>query len=395
MKITFLQDDFPPRSFGGAGISVYELSLKLRKMGHEISIITTCRDKKEAGRYDKEGLVVFRIYSNYHPRWRAFVSLNNRKVIKEVEKILAVLRPDVIHANNVHEHLSYRSLKIAKKYAPLLVTFRDTMAFTYGKLESEKYLRTKNPHVSVFDNIRQAGKRWNPLRNSIIRRYLHCADCLVAISQSLKEALEQNGIKPIKVIYNGIDPEEWSSKEAAAVSFKNKHSLSDRKLIFFNGRLSAAKGAESVWKSFEIVRASVPKAALLVAGVGETKGRDGIIFTGWLSREEMKVAYAASDVVLMPSLYLDPFGRVNIEAMASKKAVIGTCYGGTPEIVQDGVTGYVVDPRHHERMAERIIDLLQNPGKANTFGEAGYERMATRFNLNQKAAEYEALYKEL
>ena len=120
-----------------------------------------------------------------------------------------------------------------------------------------------------------------------------------------------------------------------------------------------------------------------------------LIFTGWIWGEDVRISYAVSDVVLMPSICFDAFGRVNIEAMAAHKPVIGTCYGGTPEIVIDGVTGYIVNPRYPEEIAEKALDLLQNPEKAQKFGKAGYERVVVEFNQQDKVREYIAVYETL
>ena len=141
MKIVFLQDDFPPQSFGGAGISTYELAVGMKKAGHEIFVITTCRKRSESGETDYHGLKVFKIASDYHERWRAYVSLYNRPVVCQVEELLKRIRPDVVHANNIHFYLSYHCLKVAKQYARAVVfTARDTMLFSYGKLETKRYL---------------------------------------------------------------------------------------------------------------------------------------------------------------------------------------------------------------------------------------------------------------
>jgi glycosyltransferase involved in cell wall biosynthesis len=396
MKILFLQDDFPPQSFGGAGISTYELALGMKEAGHDVSVITTCRKASEAGEFNQEGLHIFRIWSDYPARWRSYVSINNRGVVKRVEEIFRKLKPDVVHANNIHAHISYASLKAARKYVPAVIfTARDAMTFAYEKLATPRYLKYFDARVTWLDNLRQAGKRWNPLRNFFIRRYLKYAHKIFAISRSLKDALEKNGIKNAEVIYNGINVEAWRVDEVKVKEFKEKFNLNDKKVIFYNGRLSVLKGSEVVLKMFKKVKSSLPETVLLIAGIGESNSEENIVFTGWLDREDMKVAYAVSDIVLMPSICLDAFGRVNIEAMASKKPVVGTCYGGTPEIVEDGVTGYIVNPLYPEQIAEKTLELLKNPGKAKQFGEAGYERAKTHFNLEDKAKEYISVYKSL
>ncbi|MEK7567340.1 MAG: glycosyltransferase family 4 protein [Patescibacteria group bacterium] len=405
MKIVFLQDDFPPQSFGGAGISTFELALGMKNAGHDIFVITTCRKQGDAGESDYQGLKIFKILSNYHPRWRAYLSIYNRPVIKEVEKILEKIKPDIVHANNIHFYLSYCTLQVAKKYSKaVVITLRDAMSICYGKLETKQYLENFNCRTTWRDHISQARKRWNPFRNFFIKRYLKYASKIFAISKSLQNALFQNGIKNVDVIYNGINVREWNVEANAVTQFQSKYDLHAKKVLLFSGRLGASKGGAKALEALVIIVREIPDVVLLVAGSVDEYARvmkeyarrlnveKNLIFTGWIEREEIKVAYAVSDIVLMPSVYLDAFGRVNIEAMASRKPVVGTCYGGTPEIVVDGVTGYIVNPCYPERIAEKIIELLKNPKMAEEFGDAGYERVKTHFNLERSVEQHLSQY---
>jgi len=83
-----------------------------------------------------------------------------------------------------------------------------------------------------------------------------------------------------------------------------------------------------------------------------------------------------------------------LEAMACQKPVVATCYGGSPEIVQDNITGFIVNPLDEELMAKKIIDLLKNSEKAKQFGEAGYERIKKHFNLESQIAQTIHWYQE-
>ncbi len=408
MKIVFLQDDFPPLSFGGAGISTYELARGMQKCGHEVFVITTCRKGSDAGVVEYHGIKIHKIASDYNPRWRAYVSVYNVPVVRQVEQLLKEIKPDVVHISNVHYYLSYRTLAVAKKYAKVVVfTARDTMTICYGKLGTKRYLESFDSRTTWRDHLGQAKKRWNPLLNFFIKRYLACADALFAISKSLQEAMKRNGIQNVEVIYNGIDLNEWNVTVDAVQEFKTKHALGDKKILFFGGRLSEAKGGLKALEALTHIVKVIPNAVLLIAGSVDTYAQamkayaqkfgigENLVFTGWIEREEIKVAYATADVVLMPSIYLDPFGRINIEAMASKKPVVGTCYGGTPEIIVDGVTGYIVNPLYPNEIAEKSIDLLKNPEKAKQFGEAGYTRARQNFNLEDKVKEYILCYTKL
>ena len=88
MKILFLSDDFPPNSFGGAGISTYDLALGMKKAGHEVFVVTTCRQNTEAGEIKYNGLKIFKIASDYPERWRAYKGLYNKPVVAKVGEIL-------------------------------------------------------------------------------------------------------------------------------------------------------------------------------------------------------------------------------------------------------------------------------------------------------------------
>lgn len=407
MKILFLSDDFPPASFGGAGISTYELAHGMKKAGHEVFVITTCRYKNEAGRSDYHGLTVFKIASDYPAKWRSYVSLYNRPVVRKVEELLKKMQPDVVHANNIHFHLSFASLKIAKKYAKTVVfTARDTMTVCYGKLNTKHYLKNLDARTTWLDHVRQAKKRWNPLRNFFIKKYLQYATKIFSVSDALRNALAQNGISGVETMHTGIDVATQQVSTDAVAKFRKYYALENKKVILFAGRLSAKKGGAVALETLAEVNKEVP-TVLLVAGIideyahimremaTELGIEKQLIFTGWIEREDVKSVYAVADIVLVPSMYLDPFPRMVIEAMASGKPVIGTCYGGAPEIIVDGVTGYIVNPFNVEETAQKTLDLLKNPKKAEEFGRAGHERAKTNFNLEDKVKEYIVVYESL
>jgi len=110
-----------------------------------------------------------------------------------------------------------------------------------------------------------------------------------------------------------------------------------------------------------------------------------VIFTGWLEGEDLIVAYNGIDVCVSPSICFEAFGMTNLEAMASKKPVVSTYFGGPKEVVVDGKTGYLVNPYKITLMAKKILDLLENPEKAKKFGEAGHQRAEKFFSLKKQS----------
>lgn len=396
MRVVFLTDDFPPTSFGGAGISTYELARGVQKAGYEVSVVTTCRKASEAGEFDYEGLRVIRLQSDYHERWRAWVSLYNPRVVRQVEKILKELQPDVVHANNIHFYLSYYCLPLAKRYAKTVVwTARDAMAISYGKLNTKNYLEHLDARLTWRDHLRQVRMRYNPLRNWLVRRYLRSADARLSVSDALRDALEVNGVRPVETLHTGMDTGAWQVSSTAVVTFCKKFGLEGKQVILFGGRLSAGKGQGQAQGAARLVRERLPKAVLLVMGGTRQEGHAGVIQTGWITGEEKRAAYGASALVWVPSVYLDPLPRMALEAQAAGKPVIATKFGGAPELVVDGETGYVVNPLVPEEIASKTLDLLQHPEQAAFMGRAGLARVQTEFNLDTQVAKLIALYEKL
>lgn len=414
MKIVILSDDFPPKSYGGAGIVAFEQARELVRVGHEVVVITTTQEAEDAGRILFEGMAVHRLYTKYHERFRAYRSLYNPQVVALVKMILGEVHPDVVHAHNIHYYLSYHCLKLAKQGgASVFMTAHDVMLFHYGKLvefidhDDLSCPKEFNYKISPFQQLAKYKKRYNPFRNIIIKYYLQYVDRIFAVSEALKEALRQNGIMNVVVVNNGVDVDAWQSQDSDIELFKKGHDLNSKKIILFGGRLSAAKGGHQALLALEQVIKSVPNAVLLIMGgqnaytnevqnVAREKGiEDHLVFTGWIAGADLRAAYHACDILVMPSMCFDTFGMVCLEAMACKKAVIATCFGGPREVVVDGVTGYIVNPLNIAHFSEKIVDLLTNSSEAQAFGEAGYARAKKFFSLSEKVKECVAIYDEV
>lgn len=390
MKIVILQDDFPPDSNGGAGVVAASLARALQERGHAVYVITTTRTLEQVGTGEWEGVPVYRIYSNYHERWRAWRSLYNPRVVREVSRLLALWRPDVVHAHNVHYHLSYASLRRAKRGgAKVFLTAHDTMLISYGKIEEP---------LSWWRTVWHERLRYNPFRSFYIKRALTYVDGISAVSKALADALAQGGITDVKVIRNGIDRQLWEVSPEAVKTFLQEHTLIGRAVLLFGGRISAYKGGDALLSALPAIREAQPRATLLLVGkdneyVKALKVRaenlgfsDAIVSTGWLSGEALRAAYHAASAVVVPSVYLDPLPTVVLEAMACSKPVVGSCLGGIPEMVVDGETGYLVDPRDAELFARRVAEVLGDTALQHTLGQNGYDRIGTHFSLEKQVS---------
>jgi len=114
MKILFLSDDFPPESFGGAGLMAFILAGGLKERGHELSVITTVQDKSKEGVMEYEGVKLYRIYSSYHRIFVNYLSLYNPFILPKVEKIMSEIEPitiEVTKPTNIASRIFFLYLK--------------------------------------------------------------------------------------------------------------------------------------------------------------------------------------------------------------------------------------------------------------------------------------------
>jgi glycosyltransferase involved in cell wall biosynthesis len=400
-------------------VVAYELARGVQRAGVDVRVVSVHHQRGQGVLRGDLEFPVYRLYSQYPHRFVAYFGLWNPLAVPHVSRLLEEVRPDVVHAHNIHAHLSYASLRAAhRRGLPVMLTAHDTMSFTYGK-----FFEFIDPEVhdvpTTFDyrlrpgvNLWRKRFRYLPLRNPLIRyamrRYV---DVLVTPSHALGEALRANGVRTprMEVVPNGIDLERWpaSADPARVAAFRQEHGLEGCKVILFGGRVSREKGGEVLLRALQKVVERVTKVRLLVLGRPEgyathmvrmagSLGLAGHVhLAGWLTGDSLRAAYHVADLCTTPSIYLEPFGMMALEAMAVGLPVVGTCFGGTSEIVVDGQTGYVVNPHDVEQLADRLARLLEDDGLARRMGEAGRLRARQHFSLETMVGRTLALYEEM
>lgn len=388
MHIVLLNDDALPTAHGGAAVVVDRLRRAYARAGHNVTLITA-HQEHERWKEESDGMgriIRLPIHTSLTDRHR--LCTGNPAAALHVKHALREFRPDAVHAHNLHAYLTYESLLLAREHTHrIILTAHDTFLVSFGRVR-------ENRRLTILDHL-AAGRNYSPFRNRRIRATLQKSGTgVVAISNALASFLQKNGIAVHAVIYNGT---EISPKpELAAIDrFRKTHGLQGP-TILFGGRISADKGTEVLRKAFIIVRSEIPSVQLAIAGDREriensVKGTQGIVLLGHLQQAEMPLAYAAASLVTTPSIYLDPFNLMNIEAMAAGKAVVGTTFGGTPEIVVDGETGFLVDPHNIEHFARMLLALLRDPQRAHHMGEQGKKRVSEYFSLEKQAKAYLSL----
>ena len=254
MRILILSDDFPPISFGGAGIAAYRLTNELQARGHEVEVFSTVQSKALAGQSDYGGLLTHFYYCNYKHCLSGWVSLYNPQILRSLEYKIKTFQPDVVHAHNIHYYISYGALRLAKKYCNrVFLTAHDTNIFYPDKFN--EYIDRSNLAIPTTVNykltpilkLKVIKKTFNPFRLLIIKYYLKSANKIFAVSDKLTQALEQNSITNVETIYNGVPLNDNFNNIDAKNNFRDKFNIpQDKKIILMAGRFNTFKGARLI-----------------------------------------------------------------------------------------------------------------------------------------------------
>jgi L-malate glycosyltransferase len=229
------------------------------------------------------------------------------------------------------------------------------------------------------------------------------SDAVTAVSESLRQdTIGQLGIQNhIDVIPNFIDPARY---ELARMSpGARRWAQPGERLLVHISNFRPVKRVLDVVETFRRVRARVPSSRLLMVGDGPERGKveqhcrenrmcDAITFVGSLPLiEEVLVG---ADLFLLPS-ESESFGLSALEAMACEVPVITTSAGGLPEVVEDGVTGFLLPVGDVDGMAEAALRLLLDEDLRRAFGAAGRKRAVEVFSQEAVVARYRAIYERV
>ena len=206
--------------------------------------------------------------------------------------------------------------------------------------------------------------------------------------------------RKVRIIHNGVDAERFSGSQVVAGGETLRAELGfspDDLVIGIVAGLRLVKNHELFLRAAKLVADGVPQARFLLVGSGEQRDHlealtkeleleDRVVFTGF--RNDVAGALHAIDIVVLSS-DSEAFPLSLLEAMASSRPIVSTAVGGIPEIVEDGVTGYLVPPRDATSLAARLVDLAENPDRRRAFGRAGRLRLEREFTLERHVEETE------
>ncbi|MFA5794780.1 MAG: glycosyltransferase [Candidatus Brocadiia bacterium] len=246
-------------------------------------------------------------------------------------------------------------------------------------------------------------KKWfSPLVN---RWFDHVTDAVIANSMAVRKHLSQNGVSPAKttVIYNGKNSRDYAADSVKQDIRKEFNIRPDRYLVTNISKLRLEKRVDVFIRAVPAVLKEVPNAAFLVVGDGPLEAElkklandkglsSSVIFAG--VRNDIPAILKSSTLLALSSSY-EGCPNVVIEAMAAGVPVVATAAGGTPEIVQDGVTGLLVPPEDPDKLAGAIIALLKDRNRSSEFSRKAVTVFQERFTIEQSVRLIEELYDHL
>jgi len=398
VKVLFLTNEYPPNIYGGAGVHVGYLSRELAKT-MPVEVRCFGNQRIEEGNLRVIGFDVDT--SNFtcpKPLRSAFGAVRRCTDFNTMN-----IDADLVHCHTWYTH--FGGILAKKNYAiPLVITVHSLEPLRPWKREQL---------AGGYDF-----SLW------VEKTALEMTDAVIAVSNETKADIERLfDVDParVHVIHNGIDLEEYYRVHSTA-ALKRFHIDPTKPYLLFVGRITRQKGIvhlvraiDSMDGDFQIVLcAGAPDTAEIAAEMNEavTKAkskRDGIIWIEeMVDRKTAIELYSNAAVFCCPSIY-EPFGIINLEAMACETAVVATAVGGIKEVVVDGETGFLVpleqmketpfeplNPGKFSRdLAARINRLMQDRQLREKFGKAGRKRAEEKFSWSAIARETEKLYAAL
>jgi glycosyltransferase involved in cell wall biosynthesis len=240
--------------------------------------------------------------------------------------------------------------------------------------------------------------------NRIERFALRRADRIVAVSNSMKALLTQQGVpaQKIRVIHNAVDPNE-NVPNTSEKEMRQRHGFAlDQKVIGVIGRLSPEKGQMIFLRAMEKTARSFPGVKALIIGDGQDRAmlegfcrekglNEQVMFLG--HQEKIADYYQLLDLLVLPSLS-EGLPNTVLEAMTFGVPVLATAVGGVPEIIQNG-NGMMVPPNDPGALAKRMIELLGDGALRQAIGLKGKNSLYPRFAPDNRVRQIVNLYQEL
>lgn len=387
MKVLLLHDNPPPG--GGAEKQFLGLRNELRKRGHDARLFTSTAGK-QASVSDYE---CFGTISSF----RTLLQTYNPWAYRSLKKVLADFRPDVVQANIYLTQLSPSILRLLQNIPTIYyaVWYRTICPIGTKMLPDKSTCFYPAGRICLRTGCLPL-RDWIPLmyQMKMQRRWQGVFDLVVAVSESVRLRLVAEGVPATEVNWPGVTVQ------------KKRPEKSITPLLVFAGRLVKEKGCDTLLQSFAIVKRQISNAHLLIAGDGpeqerlkrmadELKISPSITFIGKISPDEVQEHFAPAWVQAVPSVWPEPLPIAAMEGMMNGTVVVASRIGGLPEIIKDGITGFLVEPGDHLQLAEAILKAFNNRELTVQIGEAAHDFALTHLTEDKSVDRFVTLYERV
>jgi alpha-maltose-1-phosphate synthase len=403
MRIALFTNEYPPNVYGGAGVHVEYLSRELARLeagGHHVDVFSFGSQQEQRGNLRVQGVAPGIELPAHDPRHARLLDA----LLRDLAMVGAVETPDIVHCHTWYSHLA------GCLAAPLTGA---RLVLTTHSLEPHRPWKAEQLGTAYNATV------W------IERTAYQNADGVIAVSQAMKDDVQSlYCVDPerVRVIHNGIDPDEYRPQHDPA-TLRRLGIDPALPMVLFVGRITRQKGILHLVRAIRLLEPGMQ--VVLCAGAPDTEDiatemaalvdearRDATVPIIWipemLPKQDVIRLYAHAAVFVCPSVY-EPFGIINLEAMACETPVIASAVGGIPEIVLPDETGLLVsfaargdssaeplDPDAFTRdLAAAINTLMRDPERRAAMGAAARQRALAQFSWSRIAELTAEFYAEL
>ena len=389
MKILLLNDY--GAATGGAEYQILSLREGLRSRGHDARLFASTAlysPGKPVADYYCEGSVSWS---------QSLLMVANCSAFRQLRRVLAAFRPDVVHLGMFSWQLSPLILPLVRRFPCVYhVQMYNAVCPLGTKMTQDGNVCRQPSGLACLRSGCLTPQSWilRMAQKALWRRWRDSIDAMVAASGAVRQKLTEDGMPIQEVFWNGVP------------LVPAPRALSAAPTAVFAGRLVAEKGVDVLLRAFALVRRGIPSAELWIAGEGserprlerlieELKLRDSVSMLGFLPRNEVERRFAQAWVQLVPGRWEEPFGMVIAEAMMRGTAVVASALGGALDLVEHNISGLLVPPGDVVALSNALATVLADSGTALRMGQAGRTRALRDLTEDASVGRFVALYESL
>ena len=411
MRVLFLTNFYMVHGAGGEEQSCQQVVEGLKQRGHTTLVLTSMHGTnnvpvEEDGVYRSLYLEVDRV------PWRHSITFFTKRKTREkhnlqcFEHVLEQFKPDVVFIWGMYN--LPRSLPVlAEARYPDNVAYR--FATYWPTLPSAHEFYWRAPGRKWYSRISKKilGRFALAMLANEVREYPLTFKHAISVSAASRNILVEAGV-PVpnaRIIYTGLDINKYLNGE------QPQRGHDERSLnLLYAGRLASDKGIDTAIEAMTklVFGQGRREISLSLAGSGSPEYEnhlrflvnqaglsDYVSFLGWVEPAEMPGLLRKFDVLLLPSIWPEPFARVLLEGMISGLVVVATPTGGTPEIVLDGENGLLFTPGNSEDLAQKVGRLVDDPELRRNLAKAGQQTIMERFTVTKMMDDMESFLRDV